>query len=73
MSTGFQFSGMAFGGPLPLLAGLLVTTAGGGPWLLVAYIGLVGLVSTIGALMAPTDPKRLFLDIHPVKEKTMSV
>lgn len=73
MSTGFQFSGMAFGGPLPLLAGLLVTTAGGGPWLLVAYIGLVGLVSTIGALMAPTDPKRLFMDAPAEKEETMSV
>jgi hypothetical protein len=64
---------MAFGGPLPLLAGLLVTTAGGGPWLLIAYIGLVGLVSTIGALMAPTDPKRLFLEAPSEKDETLRV
>ena len=53
MSAGFQFSGMAFGGPLPLLAGVLVAAAGGTAWLLVAYIGVVGLVSTIGTLTAP--------------------
>lgn len=55
MSTGFQFSGMAFGAPLPLLAGFLIATAGGSPWLLVAYIGAVGLISTIGTLKSPRE------------------
>jgi MHS family shikimate/dehydroshikimate transporter-like MFS transporter len=55
MSTGFQFSGMAFGGPLPLLAGFLVTTASGSPWLLVGYIGVVGLISTVGTLTSPRE------------------
>ena len=55
MSTGFQFSGMAFGAPLPLLAGFLIATAGGSPWLLIAYIGAVGLISTIGTLTSPRE------------------
>jgi hypothetical protein len=46
---------MAFGGPLPLLAGFLVTTASGSPWLLIAYIGVVGLLSTIGTLTSPRE------------------
>jgi hypothetical protein len=69
MSTGFQFSGMTFGAPLPLLAGFLIATAGGSPWLLVAYIGVVGLISTIGTLTAPREytpsaPTRPAAQVH---------
>jgi MFS family permease len=68
MSTGFQFSGMAFGAPLPLLAGFLIVTAGGSPWLLVAYIGVVGLISTIGTLTSPRE----FKPVSSVQNATRS-
>ncbi|MFJ5700010.1 MFS transporter [Arthrobacter sp. NPDC093139] len=56
MSLGYQVAGSVFGGPLPLLAGVLVTAAGGSPWLLVGYISLVAIVATIATLRAPAAP-----------------
>lgn len=56
LSLGYQMSGAVFGGPLPVIATLLIAAQGGGVWLFYGYTILIAIVSVIAIMCGKPYP-----------------
>ncbi|MCU1526563.1 MAG: Major Facilitator Superfamily [Frondihabitans sp.] len=55
LSMGYQIAGSIFGGPLPIIATLLVAVAGGQVWIFAAFLVLTAIVSAVAGAFLPEN------------------
>lgn len=59
LSVGYQASGAIFGGPLPIIATVLIAMHGGGIWLFYGYTMLIAFVSLVAIMAGRSYQKSL--------------
>jgi MFS family permease len=67
VSVAYQFSGLIAAAPLPIIATLLVTRAGGEPWLLALYLAAVAFIALVAVYLS-AETFRADVDAAPSTE-----